>query len=213
MLDPPDGHHDGLQGHKGGGGYAVPEQAPRHPFHCHKAHACPLAHLHQLLLLGAGEVAVGELEGGIQPGINGLPGHRQAVVGDADVADLALGLGLQSGIVEAVLPAGAGDKGGIVELIDVDIVCIQVSQAGLQVLPQLPARLGVGLGGNYHLVPYAREGIAQLLLAVGVGPGGVKVVYAPVHRLAQEPGGLLFGDALDGQTAKAVFLDLNAGGT
>ena len=111
------------------------------------------------------------------------------------------------------LPAGAGDKGGVVELIDVDIVCIQVSQAGLQVLPQLPARLGVGLGGDYHLVPYACEGIAQLLLAVGVGPGGVKVVYAPVHRLAQEPGGLLFGDALDGQTAKAVFLDLNAGGT
>ncbi len=51
-----------------------------------------------------------------------------------------------------------------------------------------------------------------LLLAVGVGPGGVKVVDAAVRRLAEEVGGRLLGNALDGQTAEAVLLDFNAGG-
>ena len=44
-----------------------------------------------------------------------------------------------------VLPAGTGDKGGVVELVEVDIAGVQLPKAGLQVLPQLRPRLGVGL--------------------------------------------------------------------
>ena len=195
------------------GGGAVGDEPAGHPLHSHKAHALGPAPLHQLLVLGAGEVTVRELEGGVQPGVHGFPGHGQPVVGDADVADFPLGLGFQGGVVKTVLPAGPGDEGGVVELIEVDKIGAQLPQAGFQVLPQLSAGLGVGLGGDDHLVPDAGEGEAHLLLAVGVGPGGVEVVDPAVHRFAQQAGRFLLGDALNGQASKAVFLDLDTGGT
>ena len=98
------------------------------------------------------------------------------------------------------------------ELVDVDMIGAQVFQTDLQVLPQLRPRPGVGLGGDDHLVPDPLEGIAHLLLAVGVRAGSVEVVHPAVHRLAQQTGGLLFRDPLDRQTAKAVLLDLDPSG-
>ena len=139
-------------------------------------------------------------------------GHRQPVVGDGNVADFPLLFGLQGGVVQAVLPAGLGTEGGIVELIDVDIVGVQKTQAGLQMLPHSLGGLRAGLGGDDHLVPHTGEGIAHLLLTVGVGPCGVKVVHPSVHRLLEQIGGLLLRHPLNGQTAEAVFLNLDTGG-
>ena len=131
------------------------------------------------------------------------------MVGDADVANLALGLGLQGGVVQAVLPAGLGAEGGVVELIDVDIVGVQKAQAGLQMLPHTLGGLSAGLGGNHYFFPHTGEGVSHLLLTVGVGPGGVKVVHSPVHRLVEQIGGLLLRHPLNGQTAEAIFLNFD----
>ena len=98
------------------------------------------------------------------------------------------------------------------ELVDVDVVGTQHVKTGFQVLPHSLGGLSGGLGSDYHLVPDAGEGVAQLLLAVGVGSGGVEVVHAPVHRFLEEIGGLLLCHPLDGQTAKAVFLNGDSGG-
>lgn len=83
---------------------------------------------------GPGQVAVWELERGVQPGVNGLMGHGQPVIGDGDMANLALGLGLQGGIIQAILAAGLGAEGGVMELVNVNVVGAQVPQAGFQVL-------------------------------------------------------------------------------
>ena len=56
MLDAPDGHHAGLALHIGGSGEAVSDEAAGHPLHGDKAHPGFGAAIHQLLLLGAGEV-------------------------------------------------------------------------------------------------------------------------------------------------------------
>ncbi len=61
-------------------------------------------------------------------------GHGQPVIGDGDMPDLALGLGLQGGIIQAILAAGLGAEGGVMELVNVNVVGAQVPQAGFQVL-------------------------------------------------------------------------------
>ena len=134
MLNTPDRNHSGLQSHPGGGGQPASDQATGHSFHGDKAHPDLLALVHQLLFLGPGQVAVWELERGVQPGVNGLMGHGQPVIGDGDMADLALGLGLQGGIIQAILAAGLGAEGGVMELVNVNVVGAQVPQAGFQVL-------------------------------------------------------------------------------
>ena len=97
------------------------------------------------------------------------------------------------------------------ELIDVDIVGLQIPQAGLQVRPEALRRGGRRFGGEIERVPTVREGVADLLLAVGIEPGGVEEGDARIQRHAEKPGGLLPGDALDGQRPEAVFVDGDAG--
>ena len=97
------------------------------------------------------------------------------------------------------------------ELEQVHIVRAQLLKGGAQVLPELRRGETGDLGGDKDLLPHSGEGRAHLLLAVGVGPGGIEVVDPSVHRPAEELGCFLFGDALDGQASKAVFLDGDAG--
>ena len=207
VLNAPDGDHGGLCLHEGGRRQPVPDEAAGQGLHGDEAHVRRPALVHQLQLLGTGEVAEGKLEGVVQPGVDGLVGHGQPVVGDGDVPDLPLALGLQGGLVQAVLPAGLGAEGGVVELVDVDIVGPKGAQALLQVLPHPLRRHRRGLGGDDDFVPHAGKGGPHLLLAVRVGPGGVEVVHAPVVGPAEQGDGLLLGDALNGQTAEALLAD------
>ena len=137
-------------------------------------------------------------------------GHRQAVIGNGDVADLSLAPGLQSGIIQAVRAPWTGTEGGVVELIDVDVVGAQSAQAGLQILPELLRRLCGGFRGQDHPVPHPGKGGAHLLLAVRIGPGCVKVVHSPVIGPVEQFHRLRLGDPLDGQTAKALLLHYKA---
>ena len=152
--------------HECRGGQAIPDQAAGQPLHGDKAHIRRPAFLHQFQFLGPGQVAEGELKRIIQPGADGLVGHRQAVVSDGDVADLSLALGLQGGVIQAVRSPRTGTEGGVVELIDVDMVSAQGTQAALQVLPEPVRRLGGGFCRQDHPVPHPGKGCAHLLLAV-----------------------------------------------
>ena len=138
-------------------------------------------------------------------------GHREAVVGDGDVADLALLFSLQSGVIQAVLSVGLGTEGGVVELIDVDVVSLEHAQALLQIFPHAFGGGGTGFGGDVDLVPHAGKGSAHLLLAVGVGTGGVKVVHSSVIGAMEQRNGILLGNALNGQAAKGLLLRFDSG--
>ena len=106
------------------------------------------------------------------------------MIGQADVADHSLFLGLQRGFIQAGAVAGLGAEGGVVELVQVDVLSAQVPEGGVQVLPEILCVLGGGLGSNIDLAADALEGLAQLHLAVGVGAGGVEEADAGLVGLA-----------------------------
>ena len=56
-----------------------------------------------------------------------------------------------------------------------------------------------------------REGVADLLLAVGVEPGGVEEGHAAVQGHGEEFGGLFPAHSLDGEGAETVLIDGDAG--
>ena len=81
----------------------------------------------------------------------------------------------------------------------------------MQIVPEIFGCLGRGLGSQEKAVPAAAQGKADFLLAVGVGPRGIEEGKPAVQGLLEQIGGLVPGDALDGQSAEAVFLDGDAG--
>ena len=96
LLNAPDGQHPRKLSKKSVSGGGIGDQAAGEGLHGDEAHVLFPAQLHQLQIGLGGQVAEGELEGLIQPGLDGLLRNGKPVVGDADVADLALGLGLKS---------------------------------------------------------------------------------------------------------------------
>ena len=206
-LDAPDGQGVGIAGLEGVGRGGAGDQSPGQGLHGDEAHVFPAAVLHQPDLLRGGQIAEGELDGVVQAGLHGLPGHRQTVVGQADEPDLPLGPGLQHGLVQPGAVPRPGADGGVVELEQVHIVRVQVFQAGVEVVPEALHGLGRRFGGQDELVPPAGQGIADLFLAVGVGPGGVEEVDAVVQGLLEQAGGLVPRDPLYGQGSEAVFVD------
>lgn len=170
-----------------------------------------LAEFHKFQFLGAGDVAERELQRLVQTTLDGFLRHGQAVVGDADVPDQALGLRFQCGIVQAGGVSWPGAEGRVVELVDVNVVGAQVFQGGMQVLPESLCGFRRRLGGNVDIAADAVERLAQLDLAVGVGAGGIKEADARLVSLAGQMDGVLLGNALDGQGTKAVLVHRDAG--
>ena len=135
-------------------------------------------------------------------------GHLQPVVGDADVADVALLLGLQHHGKDAVGVVDVRQNGGIVELEQVDVIRAEAPQALLNVGSDRFFIFSGTLGGDHHLVPDAVQGLAQLFLAVGVHIGGVEVVDAAIHGPADQLHRVRLGDPLDGQGAEGCLGDV-----
>ena len=133
--------------------------------------------------------------------------HSKAVVRDRNVANFALLFRLERRVVQAVFSTRLRAEGGIVELIDVDVVGFQRAETGLQILPEALRRLRAGLRRQHDLVAHRRERRADLLLAVRIRARRVVKIDAAVIRLVQQIHGVLFADALDGQAAKSVFLN------
>ena len=159
-------------------------------------------------------VAVWILKGLIEAALNDLLCHLQLVGGGADVADHPLCFGLQQTFVHASPVTGLIALLHVVQLVDIDIVCLQKPQGGLQVLPEGFRGLGMGLGRDDELFSFDKaraKGLSQLLLTVAVGPCGVKKAHASAVGFAQEPDCLLLGNALDRKGAETVLGNYDAG--
>ena len=89
------------------------------------------------------------------------------------------------------------------ELIKINIIRPQIFQAGLHVRRHGLFCQPAALGGQHKLIPDALQGVAQVLLADGVAPGGVDVIDPRLHQLPDESLGPLRIDALDGNAAEA----------
>ena len=158
-----------------------------------------------------GQVAEGELQGVIQARGGGLLRHAQPVVGDADKPDLPLALGLLHGLAQAGAVAGLGAEGRVMELVHVDVVSLEQAQAGLQILPEA-STVVEGVLVAMMMFPRTPERARPIFsFAVGVGTGGVEIGDAGVVGFAQEHPGVVGGDTLDGQSAKAVLVHSDAG--
>ena len=210
-LHAPDGQHPVVLGLKSVGGGTVGDEPAGKALHGDKAHVGGLTLVDQFQLLLTGNVAERELQRLIQAAVNGLVGHRQPMVRDADVPDHALGFGLLHGLVQAAAVTGLRAEGRVVELIQVDVIGAQIGQGSVQVLPEVLCILRRRLGGDVHLRADAVKGLAQLDLAVGVGAGGIKKADACLVSLAGQIDGIFLRDALDGQCAEAIFVHRDAG--
>ena len=210
-LDAPDGFDMGELGEVGIGGGGMVDESARKAFHGDEADVVFLALLDKGKLFVGCQVGEGELEGFIKAAVDGLLRHGEAVVGDADMADFALLAGLEHGFVKAGAVAGQGTEGGVVELVEVDVVGAQQTETGFEVAPETVDSGGPGLGADDYVVTTVGKGCAEFFLTVGVEPGGVEVVEAVVEGFAEEVRAVGNGDALDGKGTEAVLGDNEAG--
>ena len=93
--------------------------------------------------------------------------------------------------------------GGIVDLVEVNIVRAEVTQARFNVRRHGLGGAGHALGGEDEMLPDALQTVAQVFLADGVAPGGVDVIDAGVLQKVHQLPGALPVDALDGNAAEA----------
>ena len=124
--------------------------------------------------------------------------------GQANVTDLALPLGFQQSLQST---AFLGDllqlrHVGVVDLIQIDIIGLQITQADVDVLCHGLAGAGHTLGSQHELIPDALQRITQILFADGIAPGGVDVVDTGIHQLMHQLFGAFGVDALDGDAAQ-----------
>ncbi len=145
------------------------------------------------------------MQGFVQAGQHGFFCQSQPVIGNADVADHALGLGFHHGFIQAGVISRLGAEGGIVELVNVNIVGLQGFQAGVEILPEILCLQGGGFGGDHNIFPHVVEGITDFGFAVRIGTGSIKVIDAMVVGFAEQLGCFLHGNTLNRQGAETVF--------
>ena len=125
-LHAPDGQHIVKLRLEGVCRPAVVDQTAGESLHGDETHIVLSAHIHNLDILLGSQVAEGELHGLIEPRLDGLLRHRQPMVGNADVPDLPLLFRLDHGLVEPGPISWFRAEGGIVELIDIDVIRPQI---------------------------------------------------------------------------------------
>lgn len=183
------------------------DEASGQCFHGYKTYVVGFAFVDESHFLVAGEVGEGELEGLVETAVDSFVGHGKTVVSDADMTYFALLLGLEHGLVEASAVAGFGAEGGIVELVEVNVVGAEEAEAGFEMLPEVFDASGTSLGADNHFVAPVGESGAEFLLAVRIESGSVEVVHSVVEGFVEQVDGLGGGYALDGERSETVFGD------
>ena len=134
-----------------------------------------------------------------------------AVRRHADVADPAARLGLERARVGAVRVLRVGDRRGLVELEEIDVVGLHHLQAVFDVCQDPGLVPGGTLGGDHDLIAHVRERKTDLLFAVGIGVCRVKIADAAVIGCLQELDRVLLVAALHGQTSHSGLGNNQAG--
>ena len=134
------------------------------------------------------------------------------------MANLSLSLGLLHAFVHSAAVPRPPALIHHVELIDVHVIRLQVSEGSLQILPKILRRLGRGLCGDVHVIA---NGIAirkasfpksssHLLFTVRVCPGSIEKSHAAVIRFPKKLHRFLLGYPLNRQRAKSILWDGNS---
>ena len=135
-LDAPDGKHVVILRDVGKGGAGVRDEAACQRFHGDQAHVRFAAALGQRGLARRREIAEGILQRFIETGGDDILCNADLMRRDADMADLALRLCLEHGLVHAGAVTGTVALPGHVELVDIDVVALQQAQGRLQIGPE-----------------------------------------------------------------------------
>ena len=88
------------------------------------------------------------------------------------------------------------------DLIQIDVIGLQITQADVDVLCHGLAGAGHTLGCQHELIPDALQCIAQIFFTDGIATGGVDVVDTGIHQLMHQLFGSFGVDALDGDAAQ-----------
>ena len=95
---------------------------PEERLHCQKTHITGFACVYQVDIRLRSQIAERKLQRFVQAAFHRLGRDGQAVVGNADVADLALGFGFQRGVIQAVFPVRFGAERRVVELVNINSI-------------------------------------------------------------------------------------------
>lgn len=211
LLDAPDGDDVVIAVHEGVAGAGVREQAAGKTLHGDIAHVRRFALFGQREIALGGDVAEGELQRFKQSRFNALLRHGDPVRCDADVVDPATRLRLERAGIGAVGVVRIRHLRHLMELEEVDVIRLHHLQAVFNVREHACARAVRALGREHNLIAHVAERKADLLLAVGIGVGSVKIADAAVEGCAEELHGVLLRAALHGQAAHGGLCDDKAG--
>ena len=139
--------------------------------------------------------------------------HGDSVGGNGDVAYNALPFLLQDPVIDPVLLIGSVNLGGAVKLVNINIIGFEHFKALLQPLLHQLRCGGSRLGGDDDVFSDIAQCPAELVLAVGVGIGGIVEIDSCLISGAENSGGLLLRNPLNGQRAEGRAADGKTGST
>ena len=201
LLDAPDGHDVVIAVHERVAGAGVREHAAGEALHGDIAHIGLFAFFGQREIALGGDVAERELQRLEEAGGDALLRHGDAVRRDADVVDPAARLGLERAGIGAVGVVRVRHLRHLMELEEVDVIGLHHLEAVFNVREDASLVARGALGGDHDLVAHVAERKADLLLAVGIGVGGVKIADAAVEGGSEELHRVLHRAALHRQAA------------
>ncbi len=97
------------------------------------------------------------------------------------------------------------------ELVDIDIVALEKTEAGVELFPEAFDGGGHGFRGNDDVFADVVEGDAEFFFTVTVSAGGIEVIDAVVVGFPKDTAGFGHRGTLNGKCAEAVEVDGQAG--
>ena len=92
------------------------------------------------------------------------------------------------------------------ELVHINIICLQVRKGSLQFFPEALRRHRTCLRGDIDFITHSLKRQSQLVLAVRIVAGAVKVRDAALIRPAQDFYGLLIADSLHRKRTESILI-------
>ena len=131
----------------------------------------------------------------------------------ADMPDFPCGLGFPQSFQRAAGSHDLGEllRGDVVNLIEVNVIRAQIFKALIDVRRHGLLRPGHGFAGQHEVLPDALQGVAQVFLADGIGPGSVDKIHPGIPKLMHQLLRPFRVNALNGNAAEAHPGDFQPG--